>query len=91
MIWSRLVAESGRAEILKLLFLTRIFEILAKTLDSSVIRESGPLGVTAQCSYFSIHRPNAKFQTDTPPPPPPPPRHFPNSLLVYQLLYSPSL
>ena len=31
-IWSRLVAKSGQAEILKLLFWTGIFEILAKTL-----------------------------------------------------------
>ena len=34
---SRLVAKSGRAEILKLMFWTGIFEILAKTLVAGLI------------------------------------------------------
>ena len=41
-IWSRLVAKSGWAEILELLYWTGIFDILAKTLDPK-----GPLTIHA--------------------------------------------
>ena len=59
-IWSRLVAKSGQAKILKLLFWRGIFEILAKTLVGAKIPIKSLLQV---CMYLLIAGEDVLFYT----------------------------